>query len=330
MKRATITEIARMANVSIKTVSRVLNGEPNVRDATRQRVRDAAKHLNYKPNFSARSLASKRSFVIVHFHDNPNADYVEKIYRGMNRVCRDKGYFAVTENLQGNYTEALKDYLTRFEIDGIILSPPLCDDPALLKYVVDEGIPFVRISARSQPKLSSFTGINDIEAMKNLTAFLLGKGHERIAFITGPSGHAAAARREKGFLQALDTAHILPTNCPILKGDFSVKTGFALTEKLLSRDTGVTAVMAANDDMAVGAVMAALKHNLDIPTDLSIVGFDGSRLGEIIWPRLTTIRQPVEAMSQKAADLLLNEISTAGLDKQEIIFDVDLVERGTT
>ena len=330
MKRVTITEIARVADVSMKTVSRVLNGEPNVREETRKRVTDAAKTLNYKPNFSARSLASNRSFVIVHFQDNPNSDYIEKIYRGMNKACRERGYFAVTEKLSRPYIDGLKDYLTRFEIDGLILSPPLADDIDLLDHLVSINIPFVRISTRVRPELSSYTGINDVAAMKRLTEKLISWGHQKMAFITGPQDHEAAVRREKGFLLALKDAGLPACDYPIFSGSFSTRTAFSVTEDYLKTKPDITAIIAANDDMAVGAMMAAMKCGLDVPKDLSIAGFDGSRLGEIIWPHLTTIHQPIEDMSATASNILLDEISNPELDQRVVMFDVELLKRGST
>jgi LacI family transcriptional regulator len=330
MKSATIIEIAERAGVSMKTVSRVLNSEPNVRDSTRDKVKKAAADLNYQPNFSAKSLASKRSFVVVHFHDNPSPDYLEKVYQGVHQVCRSSGYFAVMEPLTIPYTESARDYLDRFRIDGVILSPPLSDNLALIDLLKDRGVPVVRISPRTNHQLSSCAYIDDTAAIETMTDHLIGLGHSKVAFITGPQEHGAASKREAGFHLATERAGLEPSHCLVFRGDFSVRSGFAAAEKALADPIGITAIIAANDDMAVGVVMAAMKKGLDVPGDLSVTGFDGSRLGDILWPQLTTVRQPVKEMAANVTSVLLEEIAKKSLEMQVSKFDVTHLIRNTT
>jgi len=330
MKAATIIEIAERAGVSMKTVSRVLNGEPNVRPSTQEKVRKAAKELNYTPNISARSLASKKSFIIVHLHDNPNPDYLDKVYQGVHKTCREAGYFAVMEPLAQPYANNARDYLDQFKIDGLILSPPICDDAAVLDLLIDRAIPFVRISPTTNPDISSSTYMNEAEAVERMTSLLIDLGHKNIAFISGPDKHGSSHVRATGFKNALRKAGISAELCPVIQGDFSVKSGFSAGQDILDRYNAVTAVFAANDDMATGVVMAALKSGRDIPKEFSVAGFDGSRLGDIICPTLTTLRQPVRDLAAKATELLLLEIFNPDQDKQHIEFDVDLLVRGTT
>lgn len=330
MKSVTITEIAHVAGVSIKTVSRVLNGEANVRQSTRDRVKDAAKSLNYRPNFSARSLASKRSFVVVHFQDNPNPDYLAKISKGMQNVCREMGYFAVMESLQHPYPENAVDYLQTFDVDGLILSPPLSDNLELLNVLEARKVPYVRISPRVGRERSSYTGISDKNGMRDMAEHILSQGHKDIAYVSGPSNHGASSLREAGFQEALKVNGLDADKLQILNGDFSVRSGFEAAEKLFARGSKISAVLAANDDMAVGVIMAALKAGLSIPGDISVSGFDGSRLGEIIWPQLTTVLQPVEKMASRATEILLSEIVSPTTETTVEKFPVTLCVRGTT
>lgn len=330
MKSVTIIEIAERAGVSMKTVSRVLNNEPNVREATRDKVKKAAIELNYQPNFFARSLASSRSFVITHFHDNPSPDYLEKVYTGVHQVCQSSGYFAVMEPLSIPYTEAARKYLDRFKIDGVILSPPVGDNLALLDLLVERNIPIVRLSPKDNFELSSYAYIDDAAATKTMAEHLIELGHSRIGFVAGPVDHGASHKREAGFHQATKGAGLNPKHCPIVQGDFSVRSGFNAAEKALASRANVTAIVAANDDMAVGVVMAAMKRGLDVPCDLSVTGFDGSRLGDIIWPKLTSIKQPVEEMAADVTMMLLKEIVTQEKEKRASKFDVSHLIRNTT
>lgn len=330
MKSVTIIEIAERAGVSMKTVSRVLNGEPNVRESTREKVKKVAAELNYQPNVFARSLASKRSFIVAHFHDNPSPDYLEKVYTGVHQVTRSSGYLAVMEPLSIPYTESAQEYLERFKVDGVILSPPVSDNVALVDMLLKRQIPIVRISPRSNFELSSYAYVDDRLATKAMTDHLIELGHTNIAYVAGPAEHGAAATREAGFHQATKEASLSNTDCPVVQGDFSVRSGFDAAQVVLAGNTGVTAIVAANDDMAVGVVMAAMKRGLDVPGDLSVTGFDGSRLGDIIWPQLTTVKQPVEAMAAEVTSMLLEEIVAKEHEKQAVKFDVTNLIRNTT
>jgi len=330
MKSVTIIEIAERAGVSMKTVSRVLNGEPNVRESTRDKVKKVAAELNYQPNVFARSLASKRSFVVAHFHDNPSPDYLEKVYTGVHQVTRSSGYLAVMEPLSLPYTESAAEYLSRFKVDGVILSPPLSDSVELVDMLLKRDIPIVRISPRNNLDLSSYAYVDDSHATKAMTEHLIELGHTNIAFVAGPAEHGAAHKRESGFKSATQEAGLSKKGCPVVQGDFSVRSGFDAAKIVFTKSPNVTAIVASNDDMAVGVVMAAMKHGLDVPSDLSVTGFDGSRLGDIIWPQLTTVKQPVEEMAAEVTSMLLHEIVTKEHEKKATKFDVTNLIRNTT
>lgn len=330
MKTVTITDIAKASGVSIKTVSRVLNNQANVRDEKRELVRRTAKELGYRANLSARMLRSQKSCVIVHFHDNPNSDYLENIYKGVSRTARASGYFAVMESLSPPYSDQARAYFNEFLVDGVILSPPLSDDPALLSALQELEIPFVRLSPRRDVELSSSSFIDEAKAAEGMTFLLTKLGHQKIAFIGGLVEHEASLLRQRGFENAIASAGLSLEDCPVLKGDFSFRSGFELCTELLSDGLKVTAIFAANDNMAIGAVMAAFKAGVDVPSDLSIAGFDGSRLGEVIWPQLTTVLQPVEDMAVDVTAHLISELVQPDVEKASSMFEVDLLVRGTT
>lgn len=330
IKTVTITQIAEAAGVSFKTVSRALNEEANVSQKMRDRVKTVAEELGYRPNVSARALRSNKSLVIVHFEDNPNTDYLNDVYKGLHAICHSAGYFAVKEPLAKPYRENAKRYFEKFRVGGVILSPPLCDDAGLLLVLIENDIPFVRLSPLTQRGVSSECCIDDEHAAEIATNILIKLGHRKIGFIMGPADHRAAHLRKAGFDQAVMKAGGDLSDCKILEGDFSFKSAFEVCEEFFSNSNHITAIFASNDDMALGAIMAAMKSGLDVPQDISIIGFDGSRLGEIFWPNLTTIDQPIEAMSAAAAKVLLSEIAQPDVKKTSRVFDVKVLERGTT
>lgn len=333
MHKANINDVAAAAGVSIKTVSRVFNNEPNVREATREKVLKAARNLNYTPSVSARSLASRRSHVIVHFHDNPNPDYVERMYRGLNAVCRQSGYFCVSESVEAgadNYAASIGDYLTIFQVDGVILTPPLCDDPAILRALDDKSIPFVLVSPSRDSDTAPNVKIDDVAAAGVMTQHLIDLGHTHIGFIKGPQKHHSASRRLRGFKKTLQDAGLDESLCPVVDGDFSYRRGFEAFADILAANPEVTAIFAGNDEMAVGAMTAALKAGYTVPDDMSFAGFDASRVSEIVWPPLTTIRQPVKAMAQKSGALLLERIREGEPRAYSTELDYELLIRKTT
>ena len=333
MKKITIEDIAKEANVSIKTVSRVFNHEPNVRDNTRSRVLAVAEAMNYRPNLSARSLASSKSFIIVHFHDNPNPDYLDRVNQGLHKACRAAGYFSVNEPLpisDGSYAALAASYLTSFHVDGALLSPPLSDDPALLAVLSEKDIPYARISPQFEKQSSGATYIDDGAASLMMTNHLIELGHKNIAFIAGPPSHGSTVERTAGFLKALRTSGLSIENCPQYSGDFSFRSGLSAGQKIIDSEHNVTAIFAANDEMAVGAMMAAMKAGLDIPNDMSITGFDGSRIGDVLWPQLTTIRQPIRQLSEKATNILLTSLRTSETDIICEELPVTLLARGSS
>ncbi|MEE9347137.1 MAG: LacI family DNA-binding transcriptional regulator [Robiginitomaculum sp.] len=333
IRKVTIEDIAREAGVSMKTVSRVFNHEPNVRETTRERVMETAKAMKYRPNVAARGLASNKSYVFVHFHDNPNPDYLERIHQGIHKICRANGYFAVMEPLpiaSGSYAEQVTDYVTEFAIGGIILSPPLCDDKALLESLIARAIPFVRLSPSHDLGISSHTFVDDKAAAMMMTDHLIALGHKDIAFISGPPHHGAAQARRNGFVDSIKTANLNLKSCPIMEGDFSFHSGYKAYEQLARLGANPSAIFAANDDMAAGAMVAALKAGRDIPGDLSIGGFDGSRVGEIMWPPLTTIRQPIRGLAEQATELLLAHIRDPEKVNVSAQLPVSLIKRGSS
>ena len=307
--KTTITDVARLANVSMKTVSRVLNNEPNVAKKTRERVLSAAKELRYSPNLAAKGLASSKSYLIALLYDNPSPNYIANIQKGAIKACRDNNYYLVIEPLSmananaGNEVEKL---LERLPVDGVILTPPLCDDKDVLSILKSLNIPYVPVAPTIEMNGVSSVKMDDVQASFEMTEYLIRRGHKKIGFIKGHRGHSATALRYKGYELAMEKFNLKIDKNFIVEGDFSFKSGVEAAENLLGLNEPPTAIFASNDDMAAGVVSVASRLGLEVPTKLSVGGFDDTPLAQILFPQLTTVKQPIYEMGQMAANLLIN------------------------
>lgn len=328
MKRTiTIADIAREAQVSIKTVSRALNNEPYVRDDTRTRVLRAAANLGYAPNISARQLAGKRSYVIAHFFDNPSLDYVSRIYDGVREACHKSGYYAIAERLRplkSNYQKSIIQFLQRFAIDGAVLSPPLSDDRRLIKELQDRNIPCALLSPGEYHAGCAHVMVDDADAASKVAQLMLAGGHKKFAFVSGLKSHRASASREAGFRGHLEQQNISSADLVTVRGDFSLKSGFEAYEQVISQMPDVTAIFTANDDMAVGVIMAALKQGRTVPESLHVVGFDDSPFARTMWPSVTTVAQPVSLMAETATQQIIAEIMSGHASSEAIILPTQI------
>ena len=310
-KKVTVKNVAERAGVSLKTASRVFNDSPNVRPEKRQAVLQAAQELNFRPNLSARQLASNRSFVLVHFYDNANTDYISTIYQGMLMACNRRGYYAVAEPLPPDipYAEGILAYAAKFSIDGVVLSPPACDDGELLSQLSDHGIHYVLISPNTPAKDDPSVYVNEQAASERITEHLIQLGHESIAYLGGPPEHMAAKKRESGYRAACHRHLNGDGTLTIETGDFSMQSGHQAYQRIIDADPKTTAIFAANDEMAFGLIMAALNSGRKVPGDISIAGYDNSRLAAVFWPSLTTVAPPIIQMAEHATDLLIDVAS---------------------
>ena len=332
-KPASIYDVAKRAGVSIKTVSRVVNHQSNVSEATRVRVLEAVEALSYRPNIFARGLASERSFLIGLLHDTPSAgsDYVAALQLGMLSRCRDEGYHLIVESLDAlnpNIARHVNALVSESSLQGVILTPPLCDMTPVLEALTKAGTPFVRIAPEKPLPGASDVRIDDYKAAYDMTAYLIGLGHKRIAFIKGNPEHGAAMARCEGYRAALVQAGLPLIDDLCEQGYFTYQSGMEAAERLLSRKERPTAIFAANDDMAAAVLATSQRYNLKIPQELSVAGFDDTLVAQVVWPRLTTCRQPIRDMADAAVSMLIQKpTSEKPLERH---FDHELVVREST
>ncbi len=308
--KSTLSDIAKLAKVSIKTASRVVRKEPKVSPKTRAAVEEAIKTLNYRPSVAPRAAVGSRSYVLGLIFDNPNASYIVELLQGAMEQSRQDGYHLIVEPISlssASITEDINNLLVQSNLDGMILPPPLCDEPSILKALMSAGKPFARISPSISEELGLRVEINDHQAAKEMTTKLIELGHTSIGFITGRKGTATTRRRLEGFLSAMKEANLSVPDSFIQEGNFEYRSALIAGEKLLKQPQRPTAIFASNDEMAAGLIAAAHKSGLSVPDDLSIAGFDDSIVATVVWPQLTTVRQPIKEMAATAVKILIEK-----------------------
>ncbi len=319
-RKATIDDVARLAGVSIKTVSRVSNREPNVRESTREKVEAAIARLNYRPSMSARSLASLRSHFIVLVYDdpspyeNPSAGYILRLQQGALRACRDANYELLIHPGRARKRDLgaeLKSLILRARPDGIILAAPMSNMSRIIDAVSATRTPFVQLSPGKKSAKWFSVSTNDREISAEMTRYLASLGHQRIAFIAGHRSHKAVGNRLLGYQDGLRDSGLTFSERLVFAGDNSIASGEAGATQLLSRKRRPTAIFAANDDMAAGVIRVAARMGIEVPGQLSVAGCDDISVSRHIFPALTTIRQPLATMAERAA-LVLIEGAGAG------------------
>jgi len=308
--RVRIEDVAEQAGVSMKTVSRVLNHEPNVSESTRKLVEAAVEKLRYRPLPSARILAGSRSYLVAMLFDNPSSNYLMEIQMGVLDACRDRHYNLMLAPLtlaDRGLVSKVESLILQSQLDGLLLTPPLTDDPALLKRLVELEVPWSSVSAKEQNRKIGVV-VDEFGAVCAMMKHLVSLGHHRIAHISGHPAHGATGWRLAGYKEGLKRASLRFDASLVVAGEFSYDSGYAAANRLLDLKRRPTAIFAANDDMAAGVICAIRERGLSVPEDISVCGFDDTPIAHQIYPALTTVRQPTREMGRLAALELLNEI----------------------
>jgi LacI family transcriptional regulator len=309
-RAVTIAEVASLAKVSPMTVSRVINEQGKVRDATRERVMRAVRELDYTPNLAASSLAAAQHTRIALIYTNPSGAYLRELLVGLLRVASRTAIQLVIDYWDEPSAEIERKSARAMarKVDGVILPPPLCESRTAVNEFVRAGVPVVAIASGRFSDDISCVRIDDFRAGKELAEHLIEQGHTRIGFIRGRPDLSASARRYDGFQAALHDAGIEIDLSLVQQGDYTYRSGLKATEKLLANRHPPSAIFASNDDMAAAAISVAHRRGLDVPRDLSVVGFDDTSAATTVWPELTTIHQPIASMANAAIEVLLRGI----------------------
>ncbi|MFS2112038.1 LacI family DNA-binding transcriptional regulator [Sphingomonas sp. Sphisp140] len=331
----TIQAVAEHAGTSTMTVSNFLNGTGKMGEATRARVREAIETLGYKPNAAARALASSGAARIGLVYINPQNAFLSAMLVGTLQAAATRGAQLMVEHSgEPDYdrlAESLRG-LVRSGANALLLPPPYSELIAGSPIVEELGVPIAVVGAGQAIPGIVTVRVDDHAAAGAMTDLLISLGHRRIGFIGGPEGHGATGARREGYRHSL-RAHRLPDAPELIDaGDFSFDSGLLAARRLLDLPEPPSAIFAANDDMAAAVLSVAHRKGIAIPDALAVAGFDDTPIAVKTWPSLTTIRQPIAEMAERATLALIARLaeseSEAGAEDMHV--DFKLIERAST
>ncbi|ESQ79509.1 LacI family DNA-binding transcriptional regulator [Asticcacaulis sp. YBE204] len=304
----TIYDVSRLAGVSAKTVSRVLNEPDKVKTVTREQVLSAMKELDYSPNASARQLRLGGFTSLGLLLEDPSSGYQSRFHQALLTACMEAGKHITVELFEGvkpDWKARVDRFLTEGRVRDLILLPTLCDFTPLKAHLRDRDARAVLIAPSVFDPYFPSVVMDDRAAARQIIEHLFSLGHTRIGHISGHADHSASILRRQGILEAYDAAGRPRPGAELFaSGDFQFRKGIAAAESLLSLPEPPTAIFAANDETAAAVSMVAHKRGLSIPEHLSVVGFDDAPIASAVWPPLTTIAQPYLDMSRRVVQIV--------------------------
>ncbi len=331
--KPTINDVARLAGVSKKTVSRVINRSPLLNEDTRGRVEKVIRELGYVPNPQARALALRRNFLIGLIHDNPNAQMVLNMQQGILEALQGTDFAMVVRPVDRTSSMMLEDvrvFIERQRLFGVVILPPISENDALARLCDELGCRYVRMGSARLDAPEHMVASNDREVVREATDHLIAQGHRLIGLIEGPDGFRSAQERRLGFEDALAAAGIDLPRSLIARGNYTFETGVTAANRLLDLSPRPTAIFASNDEMAAGIVFAARERGIAVPDELSVIGFDDTPIAAHIWPPLTTVRWPIVSMARAAARKLVGDmVGGAAAEPQPAELPSTLVKRAS-
>jgi len=330
-RSATLKDVAAKAGVSPMTVSRVINGQSGVGAETRAAVEEVIRILGYTPNVAARSLVTSAEPKIGVIYSNPSAAFMSDFLIGVFEEASARGIRLVLLKGEGGKPPAkarLRE-LAASGVAGFIVTPPLGESPSMLDLLRETGLPMAAVGAHAVEN-AICVRIDDRRAAYEMTRHLIDLGHRRLGFIVGNPDQAASAERLAGFYAAVREAGDVRTT--VAQGDFSFASGLDAAEKLLDASQMPSAIFASNDDMAAAVISVAHRRQLDVPRELTVVGFDDTPAAVMLWPPLTTVHQPVRDLASEALRLLAAEIAAPGLpaSRSDRVLEHTIVKRQST
>ncbi|WP_295562945.1 LacI family DNA-binding transcriptional regulator [uncultured Sphingomonas sp.] len=337
----TIRHVAADAGVSLQTVSRVINKEPNVRPEMMERVQASIAKLGYVPSIAAQRMAGSRSYLIVALNDRERTiagwrnregtDWVDQMLLGGMLTCAEHGYRLMVELIDTHSDHIARELLgaiAALQPDGVILTPPHSENPLITQLLEAQGISFARIGSR-QPGSGFAVAMDEDGAARLATEHLIGLGHERIGFIAGPDDYALSGWRVDGWRVAMADAQ-LSTDDLLAQGDFGFASGRAAATALLDGATPPTAIVASSDQMALATLELARERGLDVPADLSIVSFDDTPIVRFVHPPLTAIVQPIAEVTANAVERVIADKAGREPSTEPLIVPATLAIRAST
>lgn len=336
----TIKHVAADAGVSLQTVSRVINNEPNVRPAMKERVQASIDRLGYVPSIAAQRMSGSRSYLILAINDRERTiadwrtrqgtDWVDQMLLGGMLKCAEHGYrmiFELVDTHNDHVERELGATIAALQPDGVILTPPHSENPLITGFLSKRKIPFARIGSIASGPGIAMT-MDDEGSARRATEQLIALGHRRIGFIAGSEEYDLSNWRINGWRKAMDAAGLVQDNL-CARGDFSYDSGIVAANALLDLPTPPTAIIASNDQMTLAALDTANKRGLKVPDELSLISFDNTPLVRFTVPQLTAVDQPIAATFSKAVELLITNGHATEVH-QPVVIEGSLIERGST
>ena len=339
-KTVTIRDVAEDAGVSLQTVSRVVNGGPNVRPQLREKVQAAIDRLGYVPSLAAQRMSGSRSYIILAINDRERTladwrerrgtDWVDQMLLGGILTCSQHGYRMMVELVDTHSDHVERELgaaISALQPDGVILTPPHSENRLITALLAERGIPFARIGSNAPGPGIALT-MGDEGAAHLATNHLIALGHRRIAMIAGPAQYSLSGWRIDGWKRAL-AEQGLASDGLLEAGDFGFESGARAARALLERNRDLTAIIASSDQMALAALEVARERGLAVPKDLSLISFDNTPIVRFTQPPLTAVDQPIAETVSRAVEQLIARDTDEG-SQAVIEVAAALVERAST
>lgn len=328
----TIKDVAAYAQCSIKTVSRVVNDEPYVAEATRRKVQAAIDALGYAPNISARRLVQSKSYVIcilLHeagFYQSAVLSKVMDIGYQLDYDILIQSYFPMHTRSKNKLSSLIRER----RVDGLVITPPCDVDPFLTELLNLSKIPTVHITPLNRTVDVPYVTGDDYQGAYLMTERLLLLGHWRIAFLSGPRNHRTSIDRLYGYKAALEMYRIPFDERLVLDSLFNFDGGYNAAKQAMAMEEPPTAVFGGSDEAAIGALYALQEMKISVPDQVSVCGFGNLAQAQQTWPGLTTVDHPVEAIVEKAVEILLEILAEREPESRQVVLPSRLVMRGST
>lgn len=319
-KRPTINDVAALAGVSKRTVSRVINGASNVGKATREKIEAVILETGFAPDKQARGLSTSRSYLIGLIYDNPDALYIDQVQRGVLAICSQKGYELVVHPCRYStegFVEDCVNFVRRSNIDGVIILPPVSESNELAEALTNRNINYVRMTSVDLDDHKNIVVSDDRAALCDLARYMVSLGHKEFGIISGPQQYYSSKERLEGFIETLRDLKVdVPSNS-IIEGKNTFESGIKCARQLLIQSPRVKAIFANNDEMAAGVLKVAHEMGITVPDELSVAGFDDNLLAARVIPALTTVQRPVGDMAAIAARKIIAHIEGSEVSTSE-------------
>ena len=336
----TIKHVAADAGVSLQTVSRVINNEPNVRPVMKERVQASIDRLGYVPSIAAQRMSGSKSYLILAINDRDRTiadwrlrqgtDWVDQMLLGGMLKCAEHGYrmiFELVDTHNDHVERELGATIAALQPDGVILTPPHSDNPLITAFLAKRKIPFARIGSIAPGPGIAMT-MDDEGSARRATEHLIALGHRHIGFVAGSDEYDLSNWRIDGWREAMDAVGLAQDGLCV-RGDFSYESGVIAANSLLDLERPPTAIIASNDQMTLAALDTANQRGLTVPNDLSLISFDNTPVVRFTDPKLTAIDQPIAATFSKAVELLITNGENL-VQHQPVVTEGSLVERSST